>query len=203
MKENRNNPEEDLPLVWELLNTEHLVRDKWIDFRKETYRFPDGTVFEPFYTYSRRDYAVIVARDTEGRYITVRQFRQGLKEVTNEFVAGGIERKDGKQYGDRGQSAAAENALMAAKRELEEESGYVSDNWRPLLAIPSNATIADNYAYLFAADNCRRVTSQHLDETEFLNVRLVSEEELTALIHEGRFQQAMHILAFMLARNSF
>ena len=41
---------------------------------------------------------VIVASDTEGRFICVRQFRQGIKEVTTEFPAGGLERKDGKEY---------------------------------------------------------------------------------------------------------
>lgn len=68
-------------LAWEEISTEHIIRDKWIDFRKSAWKFPDGTVFEPFYSYSRRDYVVIVASDTDGRYICVRQFRQGIREV--------------------------------------------------------------------------------------------------------------------------
>ena len=51
------------PLEWEEISTEHIVRDEWIDIRKSAYRFPDGSVFEPFYSYSRRDYVVIVAED--------------------------------------------------------------------------------------------------------------------------------------------
>ena len=78
-------------LAWEEIKTEHIVKDEWIDFRKSAYRFPDGSVFEPFYNYSRRNYVVIVASDTEGRFICVRQFRQGIKEVTTEFPAGGLE----------------------------------------------------------------------------------------------------------------
>ena len=80
-------------LTWELISTEHIVQDKWIDFRKSAYRFPDGTVFEPFYSYSRRDYVVIVASDEDGNYLCVRQYRQGIGKVTTEFPAGGIERK--------------------------------------------------------------------------------------------------------------
>ena len=57
------------PLAWEEVQTEHIIQDEWIDFRKSSYRFPDGTVFEPFYNYSRRDYVVIVASDTQGNYI--------------------------------------------------------------------------------------------------------------------------------------
>lgn len=186
-------------LIWEEVKTEHIVQDEWIDFRRSAYRFPDGTVFEPYYSYSRRDYVVIVASDEEGNYICVRQFRQGIGEVTTEFVAGGLERTDGKEYRS-GDSSASEDALEAAKRELLEESGYASDEWIHLLTIPSNATIADNYAYLYCAKNCRKVSGQHLDETEFLNVELHSKEEIEELIRTGKFQQMAHVAAWYLAK---
>ena len=76
----------------------------------------------------------------------------------------------------------AEDALEAARRELVEETGYESDEWRFLCAIPSNATIADNYAYIFMAENCRKAGAQHLDETEFLGVRRYSASEIQEMI---------------------
>lgn len=184
-------------LEWEEVSTEHIVQDEWIDFRKSAYRFPDGNVFEPFYSYSRRDYVVIVASDEDGNYICVRQFRQGIKEVTTEFPAGGIERSDGRAYGPR---EKAEAALEAAKRELWEETGYVSDDWKHLLTIPSNATIADNYAVIFSAENCRREGDQSLDETEFLNVMKHTEKEIEDLVRTGGFQQSVHVLAWLLRK---
>lgn len=197
-------------LAWEEIDTKHIIQNQWIDFRESTYRFPDGREIGPFYSYSRRDYVVIVASDEDGNYLCVRQFRQGIKEVTTEFPAGGIERKDGKEYGDTcGWSdedlqarlcTAAEDALEAAKRELREETGYVSGEWQHLLTIPSNATIADNYAYIFTAKNCRRETSQDLDETEFVDVIKHTAGEIEEMIADGRFQQAMHVMAWLLAR---
>ena len=187
-------------LAWEEIKTEHIVKDEWIDFRKSAYRFPDGSVFEPFYSYSRRNYVVIVASDTEGRFICVRQFRQGIKEVTTEFPAGGLERKDRKEYGSAETGNTSEDPLSAAKRELLEETGYESEEWTHLLTVPSNATIADNYAYLYMAENCRRVSGQNLDETEFLNVELHSEGEIEDLIAKGAFQQCVHITAWLLSR---
>ena len=186
------------PLAWEEVHTEHLVQDQWIDVRKTSFRCPDGSVFEPFYTYSRRDYVVIVAADTEGNYICVRQFRQGIREVTTEFPAGGIERKDGKEYRNAGETLA-EDALAAAKRELLEETGYESAEWTHMLTIPSNANMADNYAYLYLAKNCVRVSGQALDETEFLEVRLHTGDEMEEMIAAGQFQQAMHVAAWLLA----
>ena len=154
-------------------------------------------VSEPYYSYSRRDYVVIVATDEKGDYLCVRQFRHGIKQVTTEFPAGGIERKDGKEYGKSG-DASAEDALEAAKRELLEETGYVSDNWRFLLRVPSNATIADNYAYLFEAKDCHKVSKQELDETEFLNITKLSEKEIESMIGKGSLaddEKKMKILA--------
>ncbi len=193
-------------LVWEEVKTEHIVKDKWIDFRRSAYRFPDGSEFEPYYSYSRRDYVVIVASDTNGNLLCVRQFRQGIGEVTTEFPAGGIERTDGREYGgrraeenSRPADQDAEEALEAAVRELREETGYVSDEWEHLITIPSNATIADNYAYVFRAVNCRKAADQDLDDTEFLNVIKHTPEEIEDLIRQGGFQQAVHVMAWLLA----
>ncbi len=184
-------------LKWEALKVEHIVQDEWIDFRRVRYRLPDGSEFEPYYNYSRRNFVIIVARDEEGNYICVRQYRHGIGEVTTEFSAGGIERSDDKEYGSQGE--VAEDALLAAKRELKEETGYVSDEWQHLLTIPANPTIADNYAHIYLADHCRRVSGQELDDTEFLNALLLTKEELDRLIEENKFQQPTHLLAYLLA----
>lgn len=202
MEKDKNN------LTWEEVKTEHIIQDEWMDFRRSSYRLPDGTVFGPYYSYSRRDYVVIAASDEDGRFLCVRQFRQGIREITTEFPAGGIERAGGKEYRTRGDAfgaakedaSASENALEAAKRELLEETGYVSDDWTHLLTVPSNATIADNYAYLFKAENCRKAGGQKLDGTEFLVVEKYTAEEIEEMIHSGRFQQAVHVAAWLLAK---
>lgn len=192
MNENEN-------LEWEEISCQHIVNDEWIDFRKSKYRFPDGREFEPYYSYSRRDYVVIVATDEDGKYICVRQYRHGIKRVTTEFCAGGIERNDGKEYGNRNDAKNTEDALAAAKRELMEETGYESGDWKFLLSVPSNATMADNYANIFVAKNCKKVSGQSLDETEYLNVHLYDRAEIDTMISSGEFPQASHILALLLA----
>ena len=225
----------DEELMWKEISRDHIVRDQWIDFRRSAYRYPDGRVFEPFYSYSRRDYVVIVATYENGDYICVRQFRQGIRAVTTEFPAGGIERTDGREYRDgdaTGHDAAgaeaglelgaeagmlhqdtdpgslwtgpaepcAEDGLEAARRELLEETGCVSDHWEHLLTIPSNATITDNYAMIYRAENCRRVSSQDLDETEVLRVETVSPAELERMVYSGEFSQAVHVMAWLLSK---
>ena len=98
----------DENLRWEKLEDKIIRKDRYIDFREARYRLPNGTEIAPFYHYSGRDFVVIAAKDTEGKYICVRQYRVGIDAVTTEFPAGGIER--------------GESALEAAKRELLEET---------------------------------------------------------------------------------
>ncbi len=188
-------------LAWEEVSCEHLIQDEWMDLRKSAYRFPDGNIFAPYYSYSRRDYVVVVASDCNGNYICVRQFRHGIKEVTTEFPAGGIDRRDAKEY-DISCDIPKEWAFLAAKRELLEETGYESDEWEHLLTIPSDATICDNYGYLYRAKNCRKVSGQNLDETEFVEVITLSFDQIEDLIRKGKFQQAMHITAWLLAQRN-
>lgn len=190
----------DDELKWEEVSVKHLIQNKWIDFRQSRYRFPDGTEFEPYYSYSRRDYVVIVPFDEKGDLICVKQYRHGLKEVTTEFPAGGIERNDGKEYGTK-ESGLTEDAVKAAVRELSEETGYEAGKMEHLITVPSNATVSDNYAHIFVARDCKKVTSQDLDDTEFLNVLTISPDELEDLIKSGKFQQAVHIMAWYMCKN--
>lgn len=187
----------DTKLKWKLLESQSLVKDEWIDFRKEAWELPDGSRSEPYYNYSRRSYSVIVPRDTEGNWICVRQFRHGIRKVTNEFPAGGIETgAAGYENTDE-----KEDALVCAKRELQEETGYTSDHWIHLISLPSAATIADNTAHLFFADGCHKISEQKLDDTEFLEVKTCTTQEIDELIQSGNFEQAMHVLAWELTRH--
>lgn len=190
----------DENLKWERVKTEHIVKDEWIDFRRVAYKLPDGNVFSPFYNYSRRNYVIVVASDEQGKFLCVKQFRHGIEKVTTEFPAGGIERSGKQEYADGEEDkTSAEDALVAAKRELVEETGYESDEWQHLITIASNATMADNYAYVYRAKNCRKISGQHLDDTEFLGVEKHSAEEIEEMIRTGNFEQAVHVMAWLLA----
>jgi ADP-ribose pyrophosphatase len=192
-------------LRWKLVKEEHLKQDKWIDFRQNIYELPDGTDIGPVYNFSKHSFSVVVARDEEGRYICVRQYRHGIDEITTEFPAGGIEYKESEDHPYitvKNTIATEDEAFEAAKRELEEETGYVSDNWKHLLSLPANATLASNYVHIYAARDCRKVTTQHLDDSEFLNVVLLSEDELKKRIFGGDFKQAHHVLAWYLAKDT-
>ncbi len=176
------------------VETERLYADQRIEIYRKAYRAWDGKIMGPYYSLKLGDYVIIVATDTAGNYICVRQFRQGFKGVTTEFPAGGIVSKAVNG------SYTPETLLENAKRELREETGYISDKWTQLYTVPANATLADNYAYIFLAEDCEKLSEQCLDETEYLEVEIYSPDQLDSLIRGGGFQHAVHVLALYLAK---
>ncbi|MBQ2347281.1 MAG: NUDIX hydrolase, partial [Clostridia bacterium] len=91
----------------------------------------------------------VAALTKENELLFVRQYRYPFHEIVLELPAGKMEKN----------STPLENI----KRELLEETGYESDDWKHLMTIPSNATMADNMAYIYVAKNCRKKSEQSLD----------------------------------------
>ena len=191
-------------LTWKMVGCQHVMQDAWIDFRKCDYELPDGEIIGPVYNYSKHSFCIVVATDKDGKFICVRQYRHGIDEITTEFPAGGIEYKDKSDvpyitYDNI--IASEEDAFAAAKRELVEETGYISDEWTHLMTIPANATLSNSRVHIYAALNCHKVKEQELDETEFLYVKLLSESELLERINGGDFKQSNHVLAYYLYKD--
>ncbi len=192
---------QDNNLSWKLIKEEHVIQDEWVDFRKNDYELPNGSVIGPVYNYSKHSFSLVVATDENGKYVCVKQYRHGIDEITTEFPAGAIEYKEKSDvpYITYNNIIATEDeAFAAAKRELEEETGYVSDNWTHLLTTPANATLSNSHVHIYCATGCHKASSQKLDDTEFLNVELITEDELRNKIFAGDFKQSLHVLAYYL-----
>lgn len=106
----------------------------------------------------------------DGSMIFVRQFRYPVKKVLYEIPAGKIE-------GD-------EAPLSCAKRELSEESGYTAKDFKKLTSILTTPGFTDEQIHLYAATG---LTSgkQHPDEDEFLNVVILTPEEVKERVLSG------------------
>ena len=61
-------------------------------------------------------------------------------------------------------------------------------------------TKEDNYAYLYYADDCEKVSKQHLDSTEFLEVKEYTEDEINDLIKSNEFVQPIHLMGWLMVK---
>lgn len=78
-----------------------------------------------------------------------------------------------------------EDAVVAAKRELLEETGYTSDEFISLGSFYQDQGCSEAYNHYYVALNCRKVKEQNLDDGEFIKYILVDFNEVNELIEEG------------------
>ena len=77
-------------------------------------------------------------------------------------------------------------ALEAAKRELLEETGFVSDSWVELGGYTVNANQGGAVSYMFHATGCRRIAGPCSDDLEETEILFLSRDELLAAITRGK-----------------
>ena len=116
----------------------------------------------------------------EGKAALVRQFRYAYGEALLEIPAGKLER--------------GEDPMLAAKRELEEETGLTAESLRHIFTLYPTPGYTNEKIYIYEAVNVKK-GQQHLDEGEFLNVVYLPVEEAVRMVKEGEICDAKTIVA--------
>lgn len=129
--------------------------------------------------------SAVVPVDEAGNVYLVRQFRAPIDRVLLEVPAGKLDFK-------------GEDRLLAAKRELEEETGLTARSWTHLTDIVTTPGFSDELISLYLARDLVAGQS-HPDDDEFLNLVKVPLAELVAMIARGEVTDAKTICAVLLA----
>lgn len=124
----------------------------------------------------------VVAVTPEGRFVLVRQFRHGTREYTVEIAGGGV---------DSGELPEA-----AARRELEEETGYVTEEWDLLGVVEPNPAFQSNLCHTYLARNVRPAGKTAPDPGEEIEVLVWDGSEVEDAVREGVIRHALVIAAF-------
>ena len=92
-----------------------------------------------------------------------------------------------------------EDVLVAAKRELREETGYEAEEFVLWKAV-SPVTKIDWVVYIFIAKNCKKVYEQDLDSGEKVALKSVSFDELLQVSRDKTFRAQESIIDFLEAQ---
>lgn len=170
-----------------LTKEEILYSGDFINLIKEVYSLPNNKTItrEKIVKNGGKDSVIIVATDSNENYILTFQTRINDKIIV-EFPSGYIE--DG------------EDVIEAAKRELKEETGYVSDN----------VTIIDNSYYSVGIDNSicyvvrikNSIKAFNVNPNENLTYGIFTEEELKYLLNNNIMCGSLNKLAYYSLQNN-
>jgi ADP-ribose pyrophosphatase len=128
--------------------------------------------------------AAIVAIDSENNVLLVRQYRKPVERVLLEIPAGGME--------------SGEDALVCARRELEEETGFSAERWEELGFFYTSPGFCTEQMHLYLATELRPAENAADDDEniELVRVPLASVPELIA---SGEVCDAKSIAGLLIA----
>jgi ADP-ribose pyrophosphatase len=173
-----------MDLIEKTLSSETIFDGRILHVRKDMVRLPDGgeAVRE---VVDHPGGVCVLALDGEGRALLVSQFRYPYMAVLRELPAGKLE------YG--------EDPYAAAVRELEEETGAVAGEFRPLGELYPSPGYCGEIIRMYLA---RELTfgESRLDADEFLNVERIPFQQLVEQVLEGEIKDAKTIAAVLKAR---
>lgn len=153
----------------------------FLRLRRDVVRLPDGS--ETVREYVQHPGAVaIVALLDDGRVLLERQHRYPHRRDFIEIPAGKIE--------------PDEPHFETAKRELQEETGYVAAEWTRLGLIHNAIAYSDEGIELWLARGLEQ-RATNLDAGEFLEVLALPFEEAVAMIRDGRITDAKTIAGLL------
>jgi len=143
---------------WRILKSDTVYAcPPYLSVESQRVALPDGREIEPYFRINLRSWVVMIAVTEDRNVVIGRQYRHGYERISLMLPGGLLE--------------PGEDYLVAAKRELLEETGYASDEWEDLGRYVPNSSYRCGEAHLFLAKSAKKVAepeSDDLEETEWL-----------------------------------
>ena len=152
---------------------------------KDQVELPDGQV-EEYVACVHKGASAVVPVLPDGRILMVHQYRYAIDRETIEIPAGG-------------RNGTEEPFETAAKRELEEETGYTPATLTYMGALLSSPGFTDEVLHMYLARGLKPGEC-HPDEDEFLERDRVPLGELVKEVMDGTIQDAKTVAAVLKAK---
>lgn len=139
-----------------------------------------------FYRVELAPFSVCVPQLSDGRIVTLWQYKHGPKQYGLSFPAGFLN--------------SGEDPLDGCIRELWEETGYVSNNWRHLGQYVDSGNQQGSVGNYYFASGCEVAGLPLSGDLEDMEVRLMTVPEVDAALEDGNIHIIHHVAAWGLVR---
>ena len=165
------------------LSSEYVFRGKVIDVKRDDILVSNG--HKSIREVVEHSGGVVILALKDNKILTVKQYRYPIGTTSIELPAGKLEK--------------GENPDFAAKRELEEETGFIAKNWISLGYIYTSPGFCDEKLYLYFASDLS-YKKQNPDEDEILECGSYSTDEIFEMVNNGTINDSKTICTLQRAR---
>ena len=157
-----------------------LARDMVLDMspflkvEKHRVELPDGRIIDDWPWLITPDFVCVAVLTEERKFLVFRQAKYAVHGSTLAPVGGYIEK--------------GEEPLVAAKRELMEETGYEAPHWESLGQFVVDGNRGNGVAYFFLARDAYPVAEPDADDLEEQEMLFLSRAEVEAAVARGAFK---------------
>ena len=179
MKSEKKGEQEDIMQLEEkTVRKNYIYRGKIINVRRDDAELPNGRPCRREIVEHPGGACVLCVKD--GKVALVKQFRYAYGEAIYEIPAGKLNE--------------GEDPMLAAERELGEETGMIADELVLRFVLYPTPGYTNEKIFIYEALGVRE-GKQHLDEGEFLNVEFVPIEVALEMVENGVICDAKTIVA--------
>lgn len=165
------------------LHTERIYQGRLVGLRVDTVELPSGRTTKREIV-EHGGVAAIVVIDSEDNVLLVRQYRKPVERALLEIPAGGME--------------PGEDALVCARRELEEETGFSAERWEKLGFFYTSPGFCTEDMHLYLATELRPAKNA-ADDDESIELVRVPLTTVPELIASGEVCDAKSIAGLLMA----
>lgn len=165
-----------------IIHSNILYRGKWLTLRRDEISKPDGT--KATHEIVLRNNGIIIIPVYKEKILITRMYRYPIDDYSWEFPMGFINKK--------------EDSVLAAKRELEEETGLIPLNTQFLGEIWAWSGLLNQKIFVFVATEFEE-GSQKLEKTENdLIFKFVSKDGFQSMVRENVIRNTATLAAYQM-----
>ena len=160
---------------WKTLSRQTILdQGKFLRVENHVVQLPDGRIIKDWPWVITPDFVNVVAATENDKYLIFRQTKYSIQGTSLAPVGGYLE--------------PGEEPLLAAQRELLEETGYVAEQWTPLGSYPIDGNRGAGTAHFFLAFQARQTAVVSADDLEEQQLLLLSRAEVEQALTAGDFK---------------
>jgi len=131
---------------------------------------------------------VIIPFTEDKKIILIKQYRHPVRSIKYEVPAGYVEKED-------------KNPIISAKRELMEETGYKPKKLIKLGKAFALSGLLTNTIHFFLALDCKKISDQHLDKDEEIEVKETTLDKALVLLKKSDIMDLGSVSAILMTKD--